>query len=292
MRRDPRQSTISAPSSGRRASVLVPLAVALATAVAGACGAPNKSAGDVANLFEGAPVTLQSKVSSLCDTLTKRADPPNLAGINLQLNGCNDAGLAALNYRDLTAFQFLGIDGDVPAADKTKVIEKTVRAQIWLNRSLLAFASALGAKLQASAGGTGLIAPPDSGKALANIIKTELTQTQPLHFDAEKFEVSGQLNVKASGIAEVDNDIVIAGKLIDGAFAVTLKTTEDADLKKSLIKSVSGVVLIVPHAGDIYMDLYVDLQVNNIGLAGLFRQVIAGLLSDNLKKMADGLLNI
>ena len=267
-------------------------AVGASLLLASGCGAPNKSAADVASLFTGTPVTLQDKVSSLCDSLNKRTEPPTLSGINLQLNGCNDAGLAALNYRDLTSFQFLGIDGDVPPADKTQVIEKAVRAQFWLNRNLLAFASALSAKFAASAGGTGALAPQDSGKQLANIIKTELTQPQPFKFDTDKFEISGVLNIKASGIATVDNDIEIAGKLIDGAFGVTLKTTADADLKKSLIKSFNGVVLIVPHAGDIYLDLYVDLQVNNIGLASLFRQVISGLLYDNLKKLADGLLSI
>src|SRR5690349_2750974 len=101
------------------------LALLLALASAGTgCGAPTKTAGEVGHIFEGTGTSLQDKLSGLCGALGGRQAAPTLNGLDLDVDGCGDAGLAAQDYKELTSFQFLGIEGDIPDAEKEKVIRK------------------------------------------------------------------------------------------------------------------------------------------------------------------------
>lgn len=264
-------------------NLLLPL---MALTVIG-CGAPVKSAGEVSSLFDSTATTLQDKVGIICRELQNRTEAPTTNNLGVEVNGCGDAGLAALNYREITAFQFLGLEGEVPPKDKTKVIQKAVRGQIWLNKDLLGFATALATKFKNAKNQAGALAADDSGKKMENIIKFNIDQKEPFKFDAAKMELGAKIGIKATGIVELDNELVVSGKLINDAFAVTIKTTGDQVVEKSLIKSISGLVLVVPHAGDVYIDMFLDLQIHNLGLASIFREQIQGLMSDGLKKIAD-----
>jgi hypothetical protein len=271
-----------------RAPLIVTLLAAL---VATGCGAPAKSAGDVAYLFETPPGTLQDKVDGVCDELKSRDKAPTLSGLSINIDGCGNAGLMALNYSELDDFKFLGIENaDDEKADE---IRKTVRTQFWLNKTLLGFASSISGKFTGGENKIGIVDGPPSDKKLDSLIKTELNQIEPFHFDSQSFELGALLNVKASGIAKIDNDIRIDGKMLNGSFAVVIQTTEDKPTKESMIKSIGGLILIVPYASDIYLDMYLDITVNNeSGLKSIFRRVITGVLSDNMKKIADTLLTL
>lgn len=259
------------------------------------CGAPNKSAGDVAYLFEGESTTLQSKENSLCSTLQNRDEAPTTKNLSIDLGGCVDAGKIALEYKKIDGFYFVGLDGD--AAKEEKVIHRSVRGQVWLNKSLLGFASAISGQMKKKAesgNNTGEVALGDSakGQELQNVAKTTITVIEEPKIDVKDLSFKGLINFKVSGIIEADHDIEINGRLIENSFAVTVKTTADREYKQSIIKNFTAVILIVPHASDIYMDMFVDLNIHNPGLETLFKEQVNTFLSTGLKSAIDSLMNL
>ena len=257
------------------------------------CGAPNKSAGDVAHLFEGSSESLQSKENALCVALQARDTAPTVKGLNIDLAGCKDAGLAALDYKKVDSFHFVGLDDDINSKDE-KIIHRSVRSQIWLNKSLLGFASAISNQMKKKAesgGNVGEVELADSaGGKLQNIAKTKITVIKEPKFDLENFSFNALINLNISGIITGDHDIEVDGKLIDNMFAVTIKTTEDRTFKQSLLQNFTAVILIVPHASDLYMDMFVDLNIHNPGLETLVKDQIDTFLSTGLKAVIDSMM--
>lgn len=261
-------------------------------AVAG-CGAPTKSAGEVSHLFDGEAASLQSKQNSVCRILESRDEAPTTKGLSVSLDGCVDAGRAALDYKKIDAFYFRGLE-DIEAEKNSKVIRKSVRSQVWLNKSLLGFAGAISKQLKKKAengDNTGEVTLSDSsGGGLQNVAKTKITVIKEPKIDPESFSFSTLINFNVSGIINADHDIQIDGRLIENSFAVTVQTTEDRKYEQSLIKNFSAVILIIPHASDIYMDLFVDLNIHNPGLETLVKSQIDSFLSTGLKSAIDSLM--
>lgn len=271
------------------------LIVTAAVFLMAGCGAPNKSAGDVAYLFEGESTTLQSKESSLCNSLQTRDEAPTVKNLDIDLGGCVDAGKAALDYKKVDGFYFVGLEND--SSKDEKIIHRSVRGQVWLNKSLLGFASAISGQMKkkAEAGNnTGEVSLNDSakGQPLQNVAKTTITVIEEPKIDVKDLSFKGLINFKVSGIIEADHDIEMYGKLIDNSFAVTIRTTEDREYKQSIIKNFTAVILIVPHASDIYMDMFVDLNIHNPGLETLFKEQVNTFLSTGLKSAIDSLMDL
>ena len=106
------------------------IVLAASIAAVTSCGAPNKSAGEVAHLFASGSESLQSKENSLCTQLQSRDAAPTVKGLTIDLNGCRDAGLSALDYKKVDGFHFVGLEDDVTSKDE-KIIHRSVRSQIW-----------------------------------------------------------------------------------------------------------------------------------------------------------------
>jgi hypothetical protein len=163
-----------------------------------------------------------------------------------------------------------------------------------LNKSLLGFASAISNQMKKKAESghnTGEVKLDDSaGGKLQNIAKTKVTVIKEPKFDLEKFSFNALINFKVSGVISADHDIEVDGMLIDNMFAVTIKTTEDRTFKQSLIQNFTAVILIVPHASDLYMDMFVDLNIHNPGLEALVKDQIDTFLSTGLKTTIDSLM--
>jgi hypothetical protein len=51
-------------------------------------------------------------------------------------------------------------------------------------------------------------------------------------------------------------------------------------------------ILMVPHASDIYLDLFVNINLHNPGLESLIRSQITSFLGSSLKGVIDGFLSI
>ncbi len=269
------------------------IALAASIAAMSSCGAPNKSAGEVAHLFETGTDSLQTKENNLCTQLQTRDAAPTVKGLSIDLNGCRDAGLAALEYKKVDGFHFVGLEDDVSSKDE-KIIHRSVRSQIWLNKSLLGFASAISNQMKKKAesgGNTGEVQLSDSAaNKMQNIAKTKVTIIKEPKIDLKDFSFNALINFNVTGVINGDHDIEIDGKLIDNMFAVTLKTTEDRTFKQSLLQNFTAVILIVPHASDLYMDMFVDLNIHNPGLETLVKDQIDTFLSTGLKAAIDSLM--
>lgn len=259
-----------------------------------ACGAPTKGASDVAGLFQGSGIALQDKATALCAELSKRSEAPTTQGMNIDLGGCGEAGKAALNYKEIDSFYFLGLDQNTPV--ENGVIHTKARAEIWLNKSLLGLAGALSGMLKKKEGGgnTGALSLPDSsgGKDISGLVTPKIEIIEEPKMNVEDLQFSMKIRLTLTGIVEADHIIAIDGKLIDNAIAVTIQTTEDRPIELSILKNFQAVILIIPHASDVYMDLFVDMNVHDIGAKSLFESQIKSFLGTGLKGVIDSTLNI
>ncbi len=258
------------------------------------CGAPTKKASEVGHIFENSE-SLQDKTNTACSSLSERTESPAASDLKFNLV-CNEAGLRAMNLREIDAFYFAGLEGSAPKDQK--IFRKTIRSQVWLNRSLLGLASVLGRKLasgqELDIGDLDINSSPASGGIdVSKLVKLEVSVTQKPKIDAKNFSFSMALSIKASGIVKVENDIVIAGRLIreNNTFLVTIKSTKDQEFEKSLLQNFSGAILFIPYAGDIYLDMVLDMNIHNIGFTGAIDSQLNPLLGAGLKKGIDGFLN-
>jgi len=263
----------------------------------GGCGAPVKSAGDVSGLFQVESETLGEKEQTLCQELASRSQEPTTQNLNIDLGGCKDSGEAALNYKQVSSFYFLGLTGDdTGATTTTEVIHKSVRAELWLNKSLISLASALVGKLQDKQGAgdlTGKISLPDSdGGSIANLVQPNIEIVEQPKFDIDKKSFSMKIHLTLSGVVKADHIITVDGQLLGESIAVVLQTTADQPYEKSILKNFKAVALIIPHAGDVYLDLFVDLNVYNFGLTTLVNDQLTSFLSTGLKSVADSVMTL
>lgn len=256
-----------------------------------ACGAPTKSAGDVAHLFSGSGRSLGDKMSEICGTLRERSASPSLQGITLTDDDCQAAGRAAQNYKQLTSFKFANVNTESingTAGDKT--VKITTRGQVWLNRSLIGLAGALGKSLENKAGTAGGAVTVADSPFGGELVKPKIEVTDKIAFDKEAKEFSGGIKFRLEGAITVDNEIAVAGKIFEDAIAARIDTKEDRDYKDSLLKNMQAVVMIVPHAGDVYVDFSLQLEVHSIGTDAMIAGALQEALSGGMKTMLDGLM--
>lgn len=256
------------------------------------CGAPTKSAGDVATIFSDGQTSLnlQDKISSICTILDSRSDHPKLDGLPVKMSGCRDAGRAAVNFKTAKAFQFLGADKQTKDTEEEMYFD--VRGQVWLNKTLLGMASALGGlmeKKSANGGAAdGLVAlPNDQAGALGGLATPKIVQRNTV-IDKKNLSVSMEIDFQLKGAIEVELELAVEGRLIEDSFAVTVRTLNKPKFEKSFIKDVSVVAIVTPHAADMYMDVFISLTVYKIGLVdAVVKEQINTFLGSGLKTMID-----
>lgn len=264
----------------------------------GACGAPTKSAGDVAGLFSGESVSLDDKTAKLCSALRTRTESPSVQDLSMSLDSCGDAGKSALNYAQIgttgypDGFHFTDY-GSSGGESKEKIIRKTMRGQVWLNKTLLGFAQAVSSKMKSNEGlGVGELNLPDSagGRSMSGLVTPKLTILEKPKFDMVNLAFSMKINLKVTGIVTADHDIAIDGRLIDDAIAVTVRTTADKTYKESIAKKFTAALLIVPHASDVYVDIIADIEVHDPGFGAAVEDNVTKFLGSGLKSAMDSLV--
>lgn len=276
-------------------AILVP---ALAGIVA--CGAPTKSAGDVAGLFSTSTASLQEKVDNLCEELRTRSEPPTVQGLNIKLDSCDAAGTAALDYRKIGTAEdypdgFYFTEGSKKADTEKEILHKSMRGQVWLNKSLLGLAQAVASKMKANEGlGDGELAIPDSaeGGGVSGLATPKITILEKPTFSVDDLKFDMKINLNITGIIEADHDIQISGQMINNSFAVTVATTKDQPYEKSLIRSFNVVMFIIPHAQDVYLDLFADLYIHKPGLDAAVEDNVNKFLGTGLKSAIDSLMTL
>ena len=260
--------------------------------LASSCGAPTKSAGDVGSLFNGSGESLGSRMSSVCADLRSRSESPSLTDIKLSDDDCLAAGRAGQDYKSLTKFQFANVNTESIAGSKgEKSVRINTRGQVWLNKSLIGLAGAFGKSLAKAGGSAGSVAVPGSTFG-GDLVKPTIDVTEKIVFDQAAREFSGAVNFKLSGAITVDNEIKIGGKIFDDAVVARIDSTTDRDFKDSLLKSIKALVVIIPFAGDVYVDFILDIEVHSIGTDAVIAGALQEALSGGMKTMLDGMLTL
>ena len=283
------------------------------------CGAPTKPAASVASLFL-VTESLQNILSHACDALMERMEAPSIQGLKLDLQGCQRAGQAALNYAEVDSFAFVNVDGSAlgtnnsanlklkthlllateaeggasPAVPNNNpaVSSRKTRAQIWLNKSLLDLAGTLTRFMKDKQDfGSGVVQLPDSaGKNLANLAKTTITILKKPEFNVSEISFSAQVEVKVSGIVKASQSLQIDGKLLGDSIAIVIRTINPEAFSESIIREIEFVVFVTPYANDVYVDLYSGMDFYNIGLQSVLDKQLNSFLSTGLKSLLDSLM--
>jgi hypothetical protein len=283
------------------------------------CGAPQKSADKTQSLFDSTP-SLQTIETSLCSSIATRTEAPTLKGLDFDLQNCQRAGLGAVDFAKIKSFVFVNVDGTATAPDSTSALpaylaestqtntdstlssavdeddipytNRQMRAQVWLNRPFLNMAGGLTDFIkvkQASDGGA--VALPDQSKsAFAEVSKTALVLTKAPTLNLDGFNFSMDLQLNVSGLVTVSQALKLDGKMVDNNFPLVIRSVKNAPYSNSLIRDMKIVMLIIPYANDVYVDIFTDLRVYNIGMQVVVDQQLNAFLGVTLKSMLDALI--
>lgn len=255
------------------------------------CGAPLKKADDVEGIFSST-AQLGEKMANLCSTLDRRQEAPNLRGVELGLEACTRAGLQAqnLNLSQPVTFAALRVDGkkfsDQNGNGDTAFLRYQTRAEIWLGKPLLRLVSNLLPSLKdKSSGILGAGGLQNNAGGQAGLTVRVLGEPQ---FDAATFKFSVRLYIESlrtqNGVVDIRNNFKIDGMLLDKKYvAVTVETTDNPSSDKSLINSGKIVLLVVPHASDVFIDVSLDMVFHSFGVDNAMKTEIQKQLGETLK---------
>ena len=259
------------------------------------CGAPTKSAGDVSSIFKSDVKQLDQKLFELCSEMSARSSQPSLVGLSFGPRDCNRAGLHAMNFRKDNQFNLVNT-GTQRYVEDTKTLSIRVRTQGYLNTSLVGLAASLSSAMKRNAGqGIGAINISNrGGQGLGSLINLSQEYTEKPTFNPDDFAFSMKIRMKGSDIVDLDNQIAISGRIIDKNIAVTILTTDNPTAKQSFMKSAKIVVLIVPHAKDLYGDIFFDVSVYKVDslIDDSIKQNLNNMISSLAKQIFNAVLAI
>ncbi len=272
----------------RRANLQLAALMAMTLPLLSSCGARLKSADQVSGIFSGSG-SLGNKVDRLCGTLRGRTVAPYLKDIGLSNDACAKAGEQAQDLKLSTNIGFSAIRSDGQkfststtgfGGEQTQRLQ--TRVELWLNRNILGIVSLLLPMLN------------DKSKLNSNQpAKEEDFAVKVIgepEFDAKEFKLKLQLELSSrkdqNGQVDIFNRVEVNAQLFDKKFgAATVETLEDTPKEKSFIKSARILVLMVPHAGDIYLDIVTDMTLHSFGVDEAVKEQFLKILSDLFKKI-------
>jgi hypothetical protein len=263
-----------------------------------ACGAPTKSASDVAGIFSSDAVALPGLMLEICQNLRVRPDAPNMDGASLSDTECSDAGHGADNYKTVTdKFKFAGLESQISSQSGNDVLHIKTRSKVWLNSGILDLALKLSNALKnRDTGGADPFVNPSpaggGGDKLANLLKTKVREVEKFSFDQAKKSFAGTINIHGSGLVTIDNDIAITGKIFENAIALNLRSPSQVRFETSLLRNVNAIGIIVPYADDVYVDLTFEIDIHAIGLKNTLTSKIESALGSAMKSGLDSLLKL
>ena len=195
-----------------RPDTLIIVFIFLAISSLVGCGARNKTANDVANIFSAKSNSLDFRFVDLCQQIRSRTEIPNMSKASLTDEECADAGKQADNYRTVEKqFNFQGLESQVSKVNGKDVLNVKTRAKVWLNSNIINIAIKLAKALQKRGEGAGdIFSKPDpsgGGDKLANLLKVSVTELKKIEFNQAEKSFGGRINISAEGIAKLKNDI-------------------------------------------------------------------------------------
>lgn|GEM_PF-2182079 len=273
------------------------------------CGAPLKSADEVAPIFDNAK-SLSTKMLEICDLVSNNQAEPNFSNIQFDRNGCEAAGTQSQDLKPNTEIILAEVktrkgndlqvsrngtqpaiaSSATPATDSSNEIAVGTRLQIWLNRPLLKMVQVLVPALNKKT------------EAMANDGSTATTQQEQSkfkikiigkpQFDQENMSLKLELSVDSkrsdNSMFDISNRFVINGGLIKKKYIfATITTAAEADVKTSLIKRGKILLFVVPHAKDIYVDVVTDMTFHAFGVDAAMQEQILQFLRKALRMIPD-----
>lgn len=261
------------------------------------CGAPAKSASDVAGIF-GESKSLESKLTATCEALRGRSTSPMLKDVTFSPS-CSAAGRDAVELNRVSQLYIVGQKDINTNGDESKdYVEARLRTQIWLNRPLVGLAAIVGRLLNENKdykGGEVKIASPKNGPDLSGLVRTNIEIVEPPKLDITtlSFGMKLKLRVGDPGDYWIDNDVESSGVMLDDVLTLTVKSTAEKTYDQSLLRGFSAFAAIIPHAGDVYVDVDLNIQFNKgTGLESAIKTMLPKILGSALKPMLDSLLTI
>lgn len=258
------------------------------------CGAPLKRAGEVSSLFSKAPASIENIAESICSTLAKRDVAPTTKDMPQELVGCAEAGLKASDLNKVKSFSFTTLPGSETAKEqeKSETFKKSIRTQIWLNRSipqLLPMATNLLKSVDFSAEEIQL--PETATQEIGGLVQPKIKILEKPKFNLQDMSFAAKLNVVTTGVVAVDIDVLVDGKVFNNGIAVTISSGKpEPAYEKSFVKSFDVIFLAIPYANDIYLDMAVNMNIYNIGLSSVIDSQVNTLFGTVLKTMMDTIL--
>lgn len=271
-------------------TMITPYIVICSVMMLQACGAPTKSAQSVARQFDAQGTS--SVALKATDTLTALEAflrESNISKPVFDLTRYGDAGTNAYDIRVADDIAFPKISY-LPNEKSGDIAKGAYRGQFWLGRSFVQMASKMSKML-----GNNKNTPPgqpvpmenlgDTG-GLAKVAVPEIRFLEAANMDAKNNSFSAKFNIKVTGIANVEHDIKIDGKMFEHGVAVYVRTVGDQVFKKSILKNFSAMIVIIPHAQDTYLDFSIQVESYELGvdsmIHGILKSGIKGIISGGL----------
>ena len=166
-----------------------------------------------------------------------------------------------------------------------------MRAQVWVGRKFLSFGLTIISHIQD--GSLMAMGNPDSywsenngsGAAMSGLLKPKITQLMEPRIDLSDMTVTTKMNFLVSGLVSINNDLEIDGVLLGEGAALTVATPVEAASKDSFLKSFSVLILIMPYADDVYMDLILRAKIFDLGTRSILPQVVGTALKVMIGKL-------
>lgn len=267
----------------------------LLSALTTSCGAPAKSAGEVASIFSESK-SLETKLSTSCDSLRTRSVSPMTKDLTFNPS-CDAAGRDAVDLNKASQIYVVGQKDINTNSDKEKdYVDARLRTQLWLNKPLVGLAAIIGKVMSENKdfkGGELKIKAPEKGPDLSGLIRTNIEIPEPPKLDLATMSFGMKLNLKVGDPGDywIDNEVVTTGIMLDDVLAVTVKSTGVKSYEQSLLRGFSAVAMIIPHANDVYVDVDLSIQFNKgTGLENAIKSMLPKILGSALKPALDSLL--
>jgi hypothetical protein len=257
------------------------------------CGAPTKEAKEGSSDFQTV-MNLSQKVGELCKTLEARNEAPNLSNMGLSGELCTDVDT---NARDLDSIGedeelgFAAVRSDRKIFDSAPnnfggleaLLNLQTRTELWLNRSLLGIVSTLLPQLKEKSDA------PETTEEDAQFTIEKLNEP---FFDKDNMEFTLRFRLTSTrqqnGFLNISNVFDLNAKIFNNRYgAVSVETVEDAPLETSLVKTGKFLVIVVPHANDVYMDIITNLDLYSFNVDSIMKQKFLNVISNALKKIPE-----
>ena len=128
---------------------------------------------------------------------------------------------------------------------------------------------------------------------MSGLAKPKIKQSN-VKLDTQKFAFSMDIEFKLTGVIDVDLDLEIRGALVDNSFAVTIRSTNKPKYEQSIVRDLNVVAVVIPHASDIYMDVFVNLSLYKFGdlVDKTIEKQVQTFMGSGIKSMVDSAMQL